>query len=138
MVIGVPDKRHHCSKIGHILSLLGWRQGGMTMIEAVITLAMLGIIGVAALSGLASLVISGGVVVDRASVVAIAQRQLEYVKVLPYQAAPSTYAVIDVPALYQVTCEAQSLPDGNMQKVVVAVTKGGRSLLVIEDIKVNR
>jgi len=111
---------------------------GMTMIETVVTLAMLGIIGVVALSGLASLVISGGVVVDRASAIAIAQRQLEYVKALPYQAAPTVYAVIEVPSLYQVTCEAQSLPDGNMQKVVVAVAKGGRSLLVIEDIKVNR
>jgi len=110
----------------------------MTMIETVITLAMLGIIGVAALSGLASLVISGGVAVDRASIIAIAQRQLEYVKTLPYQAAPTAYAVIEVPSPYRVTCEAQPLPDGNMQKVVVAVTKGGRSSLVIEDIKVNR
>lgn len=110
----------------------------MTMIETVTTVAMLGIIGVIALAGLASSIIGSGVVIDRASVTAIVQRQLEYVKTLPYQSAPSTYAVLEVPAPYQVICESQSLPDGNMQKVVVTVTKDGRSLLMVEDIKVNR
>jgi len=110
----------------------------MTMIETVTAIAILGIVGVAALSGLASSVIGGGVVVDHGSIMTIAQRQLEYVKTLPYQSAPSTYAVLEIPAPYQVTCESWPLSDGNMQKIVVTVLKDNRTLLQIEDIKVNR
>lgn len=113
-------------------------QGGMTMIETVTTVAMMGIVGITALCGLASSVISGGITADHTTVMALAQRQLEYVKILPYQSAPSNYDVIEVPEPYQIACESQSLSNGNMQKVVVTVSKHGRSLLVIEDIKVNR
>jgi hypothetical protein len=108
------------------------------MIEVVTTVAMLGIIGVTALSGLASLISSGDIVSDRAIAIAFAQRQLEYVKTLNYQAAPASYAVLDINPPYQLSCNSQQMTDGNIQKVVVTVSKDNRVIFTIEDIKVNR
>ncbi|MCX8126905.1 MAG: type II secretion system GspH family protein, partial [Dehalococcoidia bacterium] len=117
--------------------LLIRRESGMTMVETLTVVAMLGIIGTIALTGLASSVSGGGIVVERAAAIALVQRQLEYLKTLPYQPAPSEYGSIEVPQSYRLTCQSQPLPDGNMQKVVVTLVKNDRPLLVIESIKVN-
>jgi hypothetical protein len=53
---------------------------------------------------------------------------------------PAAYATVAPPAGYTVAVEAAAIPntDAAIEKITVSVSRDGRSLLSVEDFKVNR
>jgi hypothetical protein len=70
----------------------------------------------------------------------LARTQLEYVKEYPYNADAATYPSITAPNGYAVTASVSAVPDtnGDIQKITAAVTRGGYTVLTLQDYKVNR
>lgn len=115
-------------------------QKGETLVGTLIAIAILGIIGTAFMAALANAYLSRGIVQEQATAEELARKQLEQAQTLSYQPAPYNYPTVAAPSGYAVTAEALPLSglDGNIQKIKVAVSKQGRTLLVVEDYKVNR
>jgi Tfp pilus assembly protein PilV len=116
------------------------RELGSTMIEVLLSLALLAMVVCGLMTGLSSTSISSGVVQVQATADSLARSQMEYVRSLPYQVAPATYPTLTPPSGYAVT--AQALPvagtDDQIQEVAVTVTSGGKSVLILEGMKMNR
>lgn len=115
-------------------------QKGETMVGTLIAIAILGIVGTAFMAALANAYLSRGIVQEQATAEELARKQLEQAQTLVYQPAPYYYPAVAAPTGYAVTAQALPLSDldGNIQKIKVAVSKQGRTLLVVEDYKVNR
>ncbi len=84
--------------------------------------------------------IASGVIQVQANAENLARNEMEYVKSLPYQVAPTTYPTLPAPANYSLTAEAFPVAgaDNQVQRVVVTVSRGGESVLVLEGLKMNR
>lgn len=108
------------------------------MLESVLTVAMLGIIGMVFLAGLGTALLSGERMSERVTAVRLAESQLEYAKRLPYLAPPASYDTVDVEGPFTVSCNSEMVGDGNKSKLTATVSRGGRVLLTLEDYKVNR
>ena len=110
------------------------------MIEVLVGLTLLGLVGGGFMVALSSTSIASGVVQVQANAENLARNQLEYVKSLPYQLAPTTYPALPAPADYFLTAVASPVAgaDDQVQKVVVTVSRGGEFVLVLEGLKMNR
>jgi hypothetical protein len=62
---------------------------------------------------------------------------MEYIFSLPFQAPPSSYPSVTVPAGYGVTAVGQQYVPGDVdiEKLVVVVNQGARELLVLETLR---
>jgi len=138
---------------------------GFSLIEVVIALLLLGIIGVALLSGLATASIALVIADERATAESLARSQMEYVKNQGYNTAPAggevTYAEITAPDGYTIwsvnragttvediigvpwnTQANQPSPtDDGIQKITVTVihnANNDKEVITLEGYKVNR
>jgi type II secretory pathway pseudopilin PulG len=115
-------------------------QRGISLAEAVVALAILGIAGVSFSIALST----GSIAVkeNEAGVIAqnLARSQLEYTKSLSYNPGAITYPKVAVPVNYTLSVAVSSLAgaDTDIQKVTVTVSRGGQNLLTVADYKVNR
>jgi type II secretory pathway pseudopilin PulG len=113
---------------------------GVGLVETLIGVAILGL----TLTVLLAAVSTGSLAVSRADERAVAENlarsQLEYTKSQSYLPLPATYATVTPPAGYAVTVDATAVPgtDAAIEKVTVNVSRDGRSLLTVEDFKVDR
>ncbi len=116
---------------------------GVGLVETLIAVGILGL----ALTVLLAAVSTGSLATSRTEerVVAenVARSQLEYIKSQPYLTPPASYlTVTPSPGGYSVAADAVSIssPDTNndIEKITVTVSRDGRTLLVVEDYKVNR
>ena len=112
---------------------------GFSFIEVVIALAVLGIIAVGFLSGMATA--STGLLTtdERETANNLAEAQLEYVKNQQYQSAYSkSTAILDAYEGYDVDIVTTSLEDGNIQRIVVTVAHQDKpEVITLADYKVN-
>ena len=130
-------------------------QSGVTLIDTVVALALLGIIGVSFLSAIQSSTITMASIVDKVNVDNLARAQLEYTKnvnscpydsVPPYnyqtldQLDPANPYAITVPDGYSINVTAAPLhnPDEGIQEITVTIYRDGNNKLVIKAYKVNR
>lgn len=135
------------------LNLFGGNERGLTLIETLMALAILGIIAVAFLSGLATTSKATFIVDERATAENLARSQMEYAKSQSYinYANPDhgNYGLIATPTGYSVHItvvpidpdSGQPLPSGQdkgIQKITVTVKHGSKSVLTVEDYKVDR
>jgi len=140
---------------------------GFTLIEVIIAMALLAIVAVAILSGLSTGSRAIFVADERATAESLARSQMEYVKKLSYTKAPNggeaiyANAKISVPSGYEVKSinraggedvstniigvpwdSAASPPpvttDAGLQRIKLVIYHHGKSLLTLEDYKVNR
>lgn len=112
---------------------------GFSLIEVVIALLLLGIIGVALLSGLATASKAIYIADERATAESLARSQMEYVKKQPY--ATSYTAPIDAEytdAGYSAVIADRFLQDTNIQEITVTVSHHGNVIITLENYKVNR
>ena len=115
---------------------------GVGLVETLIAVAILSL----TLTVLLSAVSTGSLAVSRADERAVAENlarsQLEYTKSQTYMSPPAVYAIVTPPAGYTVAVAAAAIstPSTNaaIEKITVSVSRGGRSLLSVEDFKVNR
>ena len=117
---------------------------GFSLIEVVIALALLGIIGVALLSGLATASKCIYIADERATAESLARSQMESVKEQTYRVVGS-YAIIDpstlgYPASYAIDLAVDPLAGvlGGIQEITVTVSHYGNVIITLENYKVNR
>jgi len=122
-----------------------WRRGGehgFSLVDAMISVFILGVV-VAAFSLALSTGAAGAGEADQQGIAqGIAMSQLEYVKSLVYVSGSGSYPSISVPFGWAVTAVRSAITEayGNtdVQRVTVTVTRGGATILTLEDYKVNR
>ena len=113
---------------------------GFSFIEVVIALAVLGIIAVGFLSGLATA--SKGLLTtdERETAKNLGEAQMEYVKNQLYQASYSkSTEILNEYEGYDVGIDTTALEDGNIQRITVTVAhQPNPEVITLEDYKVNR
>lgn len=123
------------------------------MVETLVGMALLGSVAVAALSGVATASKATYVSDKRATAEALARSQMEYVKSQSYEdlSTPGSheYRLVSVPATFTLQVQwtaidpstGQALPSGQdngLQRITATVTRDGRTVISLEDYKVNR
>ncbi len=138
----------HLLKATRISSILGRSEAGVSLIETLIALALLGLIAVAFLSGLVTVSKATILADERATAESLARSAMEYVKAAPYADSYSapTPGGEDYSG-YLPTIGVESLPDPNeppygllvgIQKITVTIEHDDESVLVVEGYKVKR
>ena len=110
---------------------------GSSLIEVLIALALLGIIGVLFLGGVANSSTARVTADERASSKILAESLIDSVKKMDYD---STYDITipDEFSTYSANLTVESLGNDNIQKLTVVITHLGREVLTLENYKVNR
>lgn len=125
----------------------GWSGGkeqGITMIETVIGLAIIGLVMVAFFSGLATA--SKGTILSREQTTAesLVRSEIEYVRSCTYEPDASTYPVdpgLTIPPSWVVplpVAEPVHATDDGLQKVTVSAEHNGETILSITIYKADR
>lgn len=110
---------------------------GISLIETLAALAILGIITVAFLSALATTSTARATNDERTSAKILAETIMENIKKGDY----ATSYIATVPAEfpgYNATVTTNMTKDGNIQKLIIAVQHHGHEVLTLESYKVNR
>jgi Tfp pilus assembly protein PilV len=115
-------------------------QEGVGLVEVLVAVAIIGMTVVVLLAALSTGSIGVATTDEQVTAANLARSQLEYTRSQTYLQAPAAYATVPPPAGYAVSAEAASIPDADtsIQKITVAVTRNGETLLTVEDFKVNR
>ena len=121
------------------------RESGVTLIEAVVALAILGTIGVTFLSGLATTSKAAFIADEQATAESLAQSQMEWVKNAGYSYNATAYSSAPIPSSkdyinYSATIAAEPLhnPDDGIQKITVTVKRSDEGVIKLEGYKVDR
>lgn len=120
-------------------ALLSDRSGGL-MVEAVVSMLLLTVLGTATMAGLSTTHVSGANTEEQAIAENIARNQMEYILTQAYKDPPASYLAITPPSGYAVNADAVAFEvgDTSVEKIVVTVTRGGRTLLVLETIRTKQ
>jgi len=114
---------------------------GAGAIEAMIALAILGLVAVAFLGGLSSALKATSIADERTTAQTLAQSQIEYVKSQDYinysETGHENYDLITTPDNYDLSLSVVQLNDG-LQKITVIAKHNYKEVLTLEDYKVNR
>ena len=111
---------------------------GSSLIEAVVALALLGIIGVAFLGALATTSNSRSIADEHVSARIIAESQMENLKKQTYA---FSYDPVSIPSDYPGYSAAVNIDNqrnGNIQKITVTIRHHDRDIETLESYKVNR
>lgn len=113
---------------------------GVTLVETLIAVAVLGIAIVVFVAGLSTGTLST-TKIDRLSTAhALARSQMEHTKNEAYTAAPHVYPSVTTPTGFSVSSEATSiaLGDAAVQRITVEVSDATGVVYTLEGYKVNR
>ncbi|HEY81866.1 MAG TPA: hypothetical protein G4O01_01075 [Dehalococcoidia bacterium] len=127
--------------MGKRLASLTTKQRGIGLAEVLVALALIGIAVVAFLSSLYTGARTVNIIYERVTAENLARSQLEYIKSQSYITAPTSYqALSSLPPGFTITTQASAIEgrDDNIQKITVTVSRNGKTLLTLEDFKVNR
>ena len=116
------------------------RQKGLVLIEAIVALALIGLIAAGFLGAVGTSYKSTSMTMGMTTAESVARSQMESIKQQkPYISGNFTdgYNIIDHPASYSIHHTALELEEGK-QKITVTVTRTGEDALVLEGYKVNR
>ena len=124
-------------------------QEGLTMLEVLIAVSILGFVGAAFMIGMTSAFQAQEINEEQVMAENLVRAALENVRFLPFNAAGYQTEVdaIPRPSGYSITVETQDFclpppdpctPDGNIQKNTVRVSRDGKAIVTVEDLKTNR
>ena len=110
---------------------------GITLLETVIALALLGIISAAFLSGLASTSTSRALAEERVSAKILAETHMEYLKKQDFS---SSYTLTNPPGYenYSTALTVENFYNENIQKLTVTISHHGDEVLNLEGYKAKR
>lgn len=124
---------------------LNRRELGITFLETVIALAILGAVSVSFLNGLTSASKSVFIVDKKTTAESIAQSQMEWVKNANYSYNATSYSAVPIPdgkdyLQYSsvVSVEPVHTPDDGIQKITVSIQRSGESVYFLQGYKVDR
>ena len=133
-----------CS-ISRIWNLLYKGESGVSFLETLIALAILGVISVAFLSGLTTTSQAAIISDRRVTAESLALSQMESAKQAAYIYEAAQYTPTQIPAdesytSFSVTIAAEPLesPDDGVQKITVTVLRSGADFYVLQGYKVDR
>ena len=126
-----------------ILKVLARQESGLTLLETVVALAVLGTIAVTFLSGLVTTSKAAITLDERATAESLAQSQMEWVQNASYNAtgySPTTIPSSSDYTNYSVNITAEPLydPDDGIQKIIVTVNRSDEQVFTLEGYKVER
>jgi type II secretory pathway pseudopilin PulG len=131
--------------MARILSKAGNDQSGMAFIETLIALALLGLVAVAFLSGLATASRANIIADEQTTAESLARSQMEWAKEAAYVYSATSYTSGEIPggddfAGYSATIDASPLhnPDDGIQKIAVIISHYTDEVLKVEGYKVDR
>ena len=113
------------------------REKGSSLLETIVSLALMGIIGVAFLSGLATTSTARANANERATAKILAESLMEQIKKETY-ALSYNVTIADEYEGYTPVITVDSQRNGNIQKIEVSVSRAGKEVLTLESYKVNR
>lgn len=113
---------------------------GVTLIETLVAVAILGLTLIVFIAGLQTGLISTRQSDNLSTAHELARSQMEYTKDAAYQPAPAAYATVTPPAGYSVTSNASTIPEGDasVQLITVQVLKDATPVFTLEGYKVDR
>ena len=127
-----------------LLSTFARRESGVTLIETVVGLAVLGAIAVAFLCGLAIISKAAFMTDEQTTAESLVRSQMEWVKNIDYDSDP-VYSPAPMPGgkdydNYSVAIAAEPLhnPDDGIQKITVTVKHSDKEMIKLEGYKVDR
>jgi len=114
------------------------RETGTSLIEAVVALALLGIIGVTFLGALATSSSARAIADERTSARILAESQMEDIRKQDYA---FSYDVTPIPteyASYSTQIDIDNMRNGNIQKITITVRHKNKEVTTLESYKTNR
>lgn len=127
------------------LSLFAGHESGVTLIETVVALAILGTVAVSFLSGLATTSKAVFIADEQTTAESLARSQMEQVKNTDYVYGATEYPPAPMPSgkdyiNYSVVVTAESLhiPDDGIQKITVTIKHSGKGIIKLEGYKRQR
>jgi len=128
-----------------ILGKFTGRESGVTFIETVVALAILGVIAVAFLNGLTTTSKSVFIADEHTTAESLAQSQMEWVKNASYSYNATTYSPAPIPSGKDylnystlITAEPLRSPDDGIQKIIVTIKRSDKGVTKLEGYKVDR
>ncbi len=125
--------------------ILTCRESGVTLLETVVALAILGTIAVTFLGGLVTTSRAAFTVDERATAESLAQSQMEWAQNADYVYSATEYSPAPIPSSkdyidYAAAIAAEPLdsPDAGIQKITVTVNRSGEQVFILESYKVQR
>jgi len=109
------------------------QESGVTLVESLVSVGILGLVIVAAITALSTGTLAVATVDQEVTAQSLAQWQLEEIKAAPYSA---TYSAI-TQADYAISVGVDPIA-ADMQRITVTVSRAGKVLMVVESYKVNR
>jgi len=110
---------------------------GFSLIEVLVSLALLGIIGVGFLSSLCTVSAVTITTDEQETARNLAETQMEYVKGQAYATSYATASIPDEYGGYTATIDVDSLYDSNIQKITVTIERHGEEVTTLEGYKVR-
>jgi type II secretory pathway pseudopilin PulG len=123
----------------HCISVI--KQAGFGLVESLLAVAILGSTAFMLLTGLSTGAISVGILQEDILAENLGRAQLEYTQSLPFNSAPFSYNPVGIiPEGYTVTAEAIPISsrDENIQRLIITVYHGAKTVYSLEGFKVNR
>lgn len=137
--------RNNPGRLFGVAKKLGGKETGVSLVETLIALAILGVIAVAFLSGLATAAKATGIADEQATAESLARSQMEYVKTIDYVYDTTQYSPAPIPSDkdysdYSGMIDAQPLndTDDGIQKITVTIEHHDKQVFTLEGYKVNR
>jgi len=128
-----------------MLSIFTGRESGVTLIETVVALAILGVIAVAFLNGLTNASKAAFTADEQSTAESLAQSQMEWAKTVTYVYSATEYSPAPIPGgkdyiNYSATIAADPLhdPDDGIQKIIVTVKHSDKGVIKLEGYKADR
>jgi len=125
-------------------------QGGLTLVETLVALGILGFIGVGFMTALSTGFRSEAIKEEQVLGHNLVRAALEEIRSQDYldSASPSPYTItVPLPAGYSISVDTQDFcwpppdpctPDGNLQKNTATVSRDGDIVVTVEDLKARR
>jgi type II secretory pathway pseudopilin PulG len=111
---------------------------GISLIETLIAIALLGIIGGTLLAGMSGVYKATPIAKEQDIGKSLAQSQLEYVLQEEYKLSYSPAPIPSNYGNYTVTIDTDSFRDGNIEKITVTIRHNGKEVSELEAYKINR